>query len=189
MQVGQGHGLWKTRTGMPLRRTERLKDRSKTLGGRFHSERTGQVRALRGWRLQEKRKQSDGLAIRISAVMIALISSFGEQSLLRHQHAPALQAATEMDSTSCIERTMTLTFGNLDFMTHVASIPLRTGMLTSISTTSGLCFSTAWIAASPSSASATTCRFGFVCQDAGRGSFDRVGCVSNDNPNRCTCHD
>ena len=63
--------------------------------------------------------------IRFSAVMIALMISFGEHSLLRHQHAPALQAASEMDSTSCIDRTMTLTFGNLDFIIQVASMPLK----------------------------------------------------------------
>ncbi len=65
-----------------------------------------------------------------------------------------------MDSTSCIDKMITLTFGSLDFIIRVALIPSRTGMVISISTTSGLCVLTAWMPYAPSPASATICKFG-----------------------------
>ena len=87
--MGQGHGPWKTRTGLPLRRTERLKDRSKTLGGFLRKEQGRSERFVDGKQEDKKEENQRLKAYSFSAAMIALMSSFGEQSLLRHLHAPA----------------------------------------------------------------------------------------------------
>ena len=82
----------------------------------------------------------------------------------RRPTRPRIIAKTEVGPRSekllsvFMVRTRTLVSGNLDLMIRVASIPSRTGILISIRTTSGLCSSTAWMAARPCSASATTCR-------------------------------
>ena len=168
---------------MPLRRTEKLQVERRILGSGCPE--PGRSERFVG-KLPEDRKQENHRsdASRHDRLMI----SFEEHPLVRHQHAPALQAASEMDSASCIDSTMTLTSGNLDFMIEVASMPLRTGIVTSISTTSGLCFPTAWIAACPSSASPTTCKSGSFPSKLHIVPRYTRAIVDNNNTNRCSCH-
>jgi len=54
MGAVHGHGFRKTPTEMPVGLTEIVQVGRRMLGAGLHSERTGQVRSLRGWTARKK---------------------------------------------------------------------------------------------------------------------------------------